>query len=183
MIDSGDDNRSEGEAQAQLDSIRAMVTRLEHASASHDIDDCELAHACPECVGGEIQIVNDGEIVSEDCPECDATVRVWYAGDFDGLDFDDYHDEDQAREAIYEDTLSVQVRSDWASHGADFEAAEFQILLCTGGPAVRIRGALNAYGEPTGAWLEHQDWFTPWAEYHGDHDDDALLAYSAQVMG
>jgi hypothetical protein len=70
-------------------------------------------------------------------------------------------DEDDARQRISEDPLSVEVRSDWTTPGEELEAAEFCILLCTGGPAVRIVGELNR-GEPCRAWLEYQDWGTPW---------------------
>jgi hypothetical protein len=40
--------------------------------------------------------------------------------------------------------------------------SEFMILLCTGGPAVRIRGELDRYSEPEKPRIEYQDWFTPW---------------------
>lgn len=77
----------------------------------------------------------------------------------------EYEDQDAARDAIREDPLSVAVRSGWETPGAELKAAEFQILLCTGGPAVRIMGELNEYGEPCRAWLEYQDWGTPWTHY------------------
>ena len=75
---------------------------------------------------------------------------------YDGYEF--------ASEAIQDDALSVQVRSGWhvPSEVLRFEAAEYEILLCTGGPAVRIVGELNQDGEPVTATLEHQHWFTPW---------------------
>ena len=44
------------------------------------------------------------------------------------------------RDWVLEDALDIQVRSDWHSLGEDPETAEFSILLCTGGPAVRIKG-------------------------------------------
>lgn len=90
----------------------------------------------------------------------------------------DCESEDDAREAIENDPLSIEVRSGWASVGEEMAAEEFQILLCTGGPAVRIVGELDQYKEPCRAWLEYQNWFTPWTEYHGDtisHSD--LLTY------
>lgn len=101
----------------------------------------------------------------------------------------EYGDADEAREAIRDDALEVQVRSDWQSPGETPEFTEFYILLCTGGPAVRIRGELRN-GEPCRAWIEHQDWGTPWTEFrswedpaaeHGRAcvgvDVDVLLAY------
>ncbi len=77
----------------------------------------------------------------------------------------DCESEDEARERIQEDPLSVEVRSDWASPGEELTPGEFCILLCTGGPAVRIRGELDHHGEPSRAWLEYQDWGTPWTHY------------------
>jgi hypothetical protein len=77
----------------------------------------------------------------------------------------DCTDEDDARQRIEEDALSVEVRSDWHTPGGDADAAEYQILLCTGGPACRIIGELDGYGQPNTARIEHQDWFKPWTNY------------------
>lgn len=86
---------------------------------------------------------------------------------------------DDARTRIEEDALSVEVRGDWCSIGAMDELkepVEFKILLTTGGPAVQIRGELSA-SEPIRAWLEVQDWGTPWTRYF-DISQDTLLAYA-----
>jgi hypothetical protein len=177
------DTHSAEQAQAQLDSIRDMVRRLEHAQDGHDIDACDLTADCQDCDGGTIKVVDAGEIVEEDCATCDGTGSVWTPLEYEDMSFEDFHDEDQARERIYEDPLEVLVRSGWSGQGAELTPEEFSILLCTGGPAVRIRGELNEYGEPSRAWLEHQDWGTPWTEYHGDHDTEALIAYASQFLG
>lgn len=88
---------------------------------------------------------------------------------------------EDAEQRIQEDPLSVQVRSGWYQPGGDHEPEEFKILLCTGGPAVQIRGELNQHGEPHRAWLEYQDWFTPWIEYHGENAcQKTLLTYCRQ---
>jgi hypothetical protein len=92
-----------------------------------------------------------------------------------------YDREDAAREAIQEDALSIEVRSDWVALGESFTPSEFAILIATGGPAVRIRGTLGNHGEPDRAWLEVQDWFKPWTEYLGEDPAglaDACLAYA-----
>jgi hypothetical protein len=70
---------------------------------------------------------------------------------------------DEAREA----PLSVDIREGWHSPGAQasMEPTEFQILLSTGGPALRIMGELDQHGEPARCWLEYQDWGTPWTRY------------------
>ncbi len=78
----------------------------------------------------------------------------------------DSDDEDEARQLIAEHPLSVMVRSDWTRPGDSMEAAEFQILLCTGGPAVRIVGELDR-GSPCSARLEYRTWDTPWTPYFG----------------
>ena len=56
---------------------------------------------------------------------------------------EDIDDEDDARQRIVDHPLHVLVRSDWMQPGDPLEAAEFQILLCTGGPAVRIIGEIT----------------------------------------
>jgi len=89
-------------------------------------------------------------------------------------------DESEARQIIQESALDFQVRSDWASPGESFEAAEFCILLCTGGPAVRIVGELNR-GEPYRARLEYQDWGTPWTQWFGARSE-TLCQYAANFF-
>ena len=85
-------------------------------------------------------------------------------------------DADAARERIEESPLSVQVRDGWRSPGDNLTGAEeFEILLSTGGPALRIRGELDQ-GQPSRAWLEYQDWGTPWTQYF-EVEQDTLLAF------
>ena len=86
-------------------------------------------------------------------------------------------------ERIQEDPLSVEVRSDWHSPGDENDKpTEYTILLCTGGPAVRIIGELDEHGQPETATIEYQDWFTPWERYSdtSDEEDEALLTYAQQ---
>ncbi len=87
------------------------------------------------------------------------------AGAAAGAEVDERALED-AQRAIHEDALSVEVRSDWSTI-TDYPdgPVEYRILLCTGGPAVQITGALSEHGEPETARLEMQDWFLPWTEY------------------
>ena len=146
------DDHGRSQAIAQLDSIKAMVGRLEHAG---------------ECDGGE---------------NCNLTAEGYDAQTVTDQQREDYHDKDAAREAIQEDPLSVEVRSGWVSIGGNMEPEEFQILLCTGGPAVRIMGELDEHGEPSRAWLEYQDWGTPWTHYATRGAQDALLAYAREFI-
>jgi hypothetical protein len=89
---------------------------------------------------------------------------------------------DRARDAVHEDALCVRIRSGWYDPGADRgEPEEFEILLCTGGPAVRLIGKLNQYGEPETARMQVQDWFEPWTDFvpAGDEDcGEVLLTYA-----
>jgi hypothetical protein len=90
--------------------------------------------------------------------------------------------DEEAREEIWFDALSVQVRSGWYVPGRDAgKPKEFEILLCTGGPAVRLVGALDEHGEPQSVAMEVQDWFQPWMTFHplSDADtDEILLTYA-----
>lgn len=69
-----------------------------------------------------------------------------------------------ARTTILEDPLEVTVRTGWHAPGSDADAEEYCILLSTGGPASRIIGELDQFGQPETARLEVQDWGTPWTD-------------------
>jgi hypothetical protein len=89
--------------------------------------------------------------------------------------------QDEAREAIYNDALSVETRSDWASAGSEYELGEFRILLTTGGPAVQIVGELDGHCEPVRPRLQVQDWFLPWTEFPvSDDEQKAIETYARQ---
>jgi len=175
------DERSEEQAKAQLESIREMVAKLDREGAI-GVYTAELTYI--QCV--EILTEDAGiESVVEDYTEDDIDTLREMVGEQiergmiepDGFAFD----EDEARQAIEEDALSVEVRSDWYSPGssdADTRPAQFCILLCTGGPACRIMGELDEHLEPHRAWLEHQDWGTPWTQYYEPGIQEALLAYA-----
>src|SRR5215472_6148639 len=72
-------------------------------------------------------------------------------------------DDAEILQAIYESPLAISVRSDWQAPGSLFEPNEYRLLLCWGGPSVRVIGDLDG-GDPVTAHLEYQDWFTPWRE-------------------
>ena len=112
-------------------------------------------------------------------------LALWMSGD-DGQelaqlieDAGDCESQDDASERIQESPLSIEVRSGWANCGDALNAEEFQILLCTGGPAVRILGELDQHGQPDRAWIEYQDWGTPWTQYF-DADGATLVRYAQQ---
>ena len=88
---------------------------------------------------------------------------------------------DAIRDLVLEDALSAQVRTEWHSLGDEPELGQYKLLLCTGGPAVQIKGDLCG-GQPEHAYLEFQDWFTPWEQYEDttEEQDAALLWYAEQ---
>jgi hypothetical protein len=73
--------------------------------------------------------------------------------------------------------LSVLVRSDWHAPGSESTYAQFELLLTTGGPAVRVLGDLDSYGEPYRPQLQYQDWGIPWTD-HPESNCDALLWFA-----
>ena len=89
-------------------------------------------------------------------------------------------DEESIRQRIQESPLSVQVRGGWHDPGSNEEgAAEYEILLSTGGPAPRIIGDLSEHCEPTSARLQHQDWGTPWTDWQlTSGDEETILAWA-----
>ena len=141
--------------------------------------------AALECDYDRLQELQD-ELDALDTPETQAGFATFDASD-DGqelrdlidastIDGDRMKDAEEARERIQESPLSVQVRSGWASVGDALNAEEFEILLSTGGPALRIRGELDEHREPSRAWIEYQDWGTGWTQYF-DVEQSTLLTY------
>lgn len=93
----------------------------------------------------------------------------------------DGDDPDGARETIQEDPLEVSVRSSWHQVGTHAYPEEFMILLCTGGPAVRIVGDLDTNHEPYDPIIQYQDWFEPWTTFIvDDYERAALQRYCEQ---
>lgn len=74
---------------------------------------------------------------------------------------------DSINEFAGEMPLSVLVRSDWhlPEPGKATVPSEFEILLSTGGPAIRITGDLDSYVQPYRAQLQYQDWGVPWTDF------------------
>jgi len=117
----------------------------------------ERVKHCQECDGGE------------DCKLDDKTILNglgYYYREGDKAtekQRQDYHDEDDARQRISEDPLSAEV------------IKRYEILLCTGGPACRIVGELDEYGQPETATMQYQDWFKPWTDLNIDSKQEEIL--------
>ena len=96
-----------------------------------------------------------------------------------GLTFNESFDVDTVTQAINEAPLSIEVRGGWLPVGTyePDRPTDYRILLCTGGPAVRITGWLDGSGNPETARLEYQDWFIPWTEFTSDYE---LLEFASQ---
>jgi len=161
------DNRAEEQAQAQYSSICGMLDayecdwdRLEELrdmKADHESDMAEAIDPKP------FNVAHPDEAEELETLEAEAG---------------DCTDQDDAQQRISEDPLSVEVRSGWTqAFSEQLAAEEFRILLCSGGPAVQIRGELDDNGTPSRAWLEYQDWGTPWTQYFGA-DNARLVAYA-----
>lgn len=157
--------RAREQARAQLDGIVLMMKRLKHIDECDGSDPESCGLTDQELVEGLDEYWNEGRVLTEEERE-EYRTR--------------YHDQDQASESIDEDPLSVEVRGGWHSPGESDEMEEYEILLCTGGPAVRIIGELDEHNQPSSARLEYQDWFTPWTEFFDFKDDerDLLLKYA-----
>jgi DNA-binding transcriptional MerR regulator len=173
-----DMERAYEQAQAQANSIATMVAALE-------VDYVRLEELKDELASLEFDLQNaDTEEEKQDVLKQLTEWRTENAEELAELEeaANGMTDCDEAREAIQNDALDVQVRSAWYNPCASDESdpSEFMILLCTGGPAVRIMGELDDYLQPKRAWLEYQDWFQPWTEAPGIIDRDTLLTYCAQ---
>lgn len=185
-------NHATEQAHAQMDSIRDMVAaldldfdRLEELREERAAlaDELEAAADCVRYHHDDELDENGPETEHAEYRRCRDELAEWDEENADELEeleaaADGCSDREDAEQRIHDDALSVEVRSDWYAPGDDSEPSEFQILLCTGGPAVRIMGELDQ-GEPARAWLEYQDWGTPWTErVNQDGDHDALLTYA-----
>jgi len=175
MSNQNETNHAEDQAKCQYESIASMVGALqvdydrleelkdEKESIQWDIDNCDDPQYVADAVKQMENFINESNQELNDLIEAANGCT----------------DQDEAQQTIQEDPLSVQVRSDWENSQADFQACEFRILLCTGGPAVRIMGELDHHKQPVRAWLEYQDWGTPWTTYFGA-DQSVLLAYCSE---
>ena len=149
-------DNARNQALSQYEGIFDMVERVRHAETCTEPETCDIdIKEVTSLLGYSLQDMDEAELREL------------------------YHDEESAREAIQEDPLSVQVRTGWHTPGDNVKADEYEILLCTGGPAVRIIGDLDKYQEPSNATLEYQDWSTPWTEYPlNSGQKETLLDYA-----
>jgi hypothetical protein len=142
------------QAKAQLASIIEMVEALEC-----DYDRLE-----------ELKDLDEAELTEDEKEELKELQEA--AGDCES--------QDDARQRIEDDALSVEVRGDWHYPGDSDGGTptEFKILLCTGGPACQIIGGLDQHNQPESVRLMFQDWLTSWEELILTSEEcDAVLTY------
>jgi hypothetical protein len=157
-------SNAEQQARAQYDSVCLLLAAIDFEYMLHS----------------EMVDVSENENLSEDEKE---DAKEWLLDN--PKPFADIDNEDDAADRLLEDALEVQVRTDWHGFG-DTEnqtPSEFYILLCTGGPAVRIKGELDEHGQPSRAWLEYQDWGTPWTDLYIKGSTYVLCRYASYYLG
>lgn len=153
------DNTAESQALAQVESIVAMVAALNvNYERLEELRD--MQSALEQDVDAEgmswVEVAELTEL-EEAAGECT--------------------NEDDARNRITEDALSVEVRSGWTSSKDDFEPEEFRIVLCTGGPHVEIVGDIDR-GTPSRVRVLYRDWGTSGELFDFDHG--AVIEYCHQ---
>jgi hypothetical protein len=158
---------SEYVAALECDYDRLEELRDERQSLVDDIEDAEGEHD---------KETARGHLAAWDKDHGEELAELTNAATANGETFTN---SDDVRERIQESPLSVQVRSGWVTPGETMEAYEFEILLTTGGPALRIIGDLDEHNQPERARLQYQDWGTPWTE-KVDIDHGALLTFCQQ---
>lgn len=95
------------------------------------------------------------------------------------MDAEDDDTREAAEEEAQESVLSVMVRDGWRSPGGSAEdgAEEYEVLLTTGGPALRLWGKLGRSGPDEWPHLQWQDWGTPWMEVPLGEEREAVSTF------
>ena len=87
-------------------------------------------------------------------------------------------DSDEVRE--YLETIPLEVSRRYCPDTG--EATGYSILLCTGGPAVRIIGDLGGYDEPESAEIQAQDWGTGWEYLRMTEEEETALMWFVNLF-
>lgn len=100
----------------------------------------------------------------------------------DAQDAGDKAAEDAARAEIEKLPREILVLFGWRRLDEDIgPPREYQILLATSGPVVRIVGTLDCWGYPISAVLEYTNWDKPWTKYPADAaEEQVLLEFARQ---
>lgn len=172
-------SRAEQQAIAQVDSIVELVRRLDRSTSAEDfvkgLSDDDAISLWSRYNGPSGDSDAEGEVERDDVGEVRENLVEHIAGQM--LNPEDYsfqynfnEDSDEARDQIMDDPLEITYRTGWLNHsevcdGIDKGSIEeCCILLCTGGPAVRILCDVDHRGAPRRPIVQYQDWGTPWTE-------------------
>lgn len=175
------ENHAKTQAAAQYQGIATMLVAL-----NCDFDRLEELRDERENLVYDLNEATNTAGASQTMQDAEKALAQWdeeNAQELNNLEHEagKYTDADEVREALQNDPLSVEFRSGWTLYGDTATPEEFRIVLCTGGPAVQIRGELDVHGAPYRAWLEYQDWGTPWMQFF-DADQNTLLAYCQEFI-
>ena len=143
----------------------------------NDADAKELESAAEDCENGSGEY---GQTV--------AGYQYWVTQDGNMLEPDDAKElaeleaivgecesQEDARERIQEDPLSLEYRSEWTSPGEELTPKEFRLVLCTGGPHVEIVGDC----ELTRVRVLYREWGDSGELF--DFDRNAVVTYCSLV--
>ena len=148
-------------AEAHLESIVAMIKRLDHCRDCDGDEDCELT--AQEIFAGLDRFYSEGDEATED----------------DRLS---YHTMEDAETDIQDSILEVSVSGEgWHQPGEEIKPDTYRILLTTGGPGCQIKGDLDQFCQPENAEIQYQDWDIPWTPLRTDDaQKQYLLDYARQ---
>ncbi len=123
----------------------------------------------------------------EEYRRCTAELVEWR--DDNGEEFDklqeaagDCLDQDEAEERLFSNALSVEFRSDWETDPSTLQAAEFRVVLCTGGPHVEIIGELDEADEPKDCEIYWRDWDDHGRLNYDEYDTGAVEDYCRRIV-
>lgn len=143
-----------------LADLRRERAALVETVSAEDTDD-------PDSDEAQIALELWEETHAEELADLEAATRI------DG----DEVTEEEARERIQEDALSVRIYGERVD--GEWQTTEAEILLSTGGPASRIMVELDESGDAHRAYLQVQDWFTPWTDHYEPDMADICLKYAS----
>ena len=93
----------------------------------------------------------------------------------------EFQSEDDLREAIDTNALSIEFRSGWSSDREDLEPEEVRVVLCTGGPHVEIVADFDSRTGVSSPRVLYRDWGTSGELFDFDHSD--VVAYLDMIVG
>jgi hypothetical protein len=183
------DNHAESNAKASYENIVELVTALECdydrleelRDERKDLDDAleELRKEwdAEEDQQAKVEIFGkikegDEELSDWDAENGEELKELAEAATLDG----ELVDAETARERIQERPLSVQVRSGWVTPAARWRPRSSRSCSRQAGRRCASSASSTSTRSPHRAWLEYQDWGTPWTRYFPT-EQETLLSF------